>query len=259
LTPYPAFTNYPSHQWAAGWLGGRKGEIMQTVAVTMSSRSLLKVGKFHLASVGRGPETQGLGAAFKPAHDALVAARAARELAEDALIEPRANARFAEAALEAVLRDVAAEAHSQDRKSSGELAFKAIFPNGLDAEVRPRGPGQLTVATALRSRLESQPAAAAVKAAKLKDLDAAMATLGSALETRRMAQQALGLARANEDGARETFVSSYDSNAGAIRQIFPRNRARQDLYFDQIRAEQAADDDQQETAGPSAGGDSKKT
>jgi hypothetical protein len=238
--------------------GGRKGEIMQTVAVTMASRALLKVGKYHLAALGRNQETQGLASAFKPAHDALVAARAAREQAEDALIGPRANARFAEAALEATLRDVAAEAHSQDRKTSGELAFKAIFPNGLDAEIRPRGPSQFTVATALRARLDSQPTAAAVKALKLKDLDAALATLGSALEARRMAEQALGLARANEDGARETFVSSYDSNAGAIRQIFPRNRPRQDLYFDQIRAEQVADDDQQEPAAPSTSTDSKK-
>ncbi len=232
---------------------------MQTVSVTMASRSLLKVGKYHLVTVGRSPETQGLGTAFKPAHDGLAAARAARELAEDALIEPRANVRFVEAELEMVLRDIADEAHRQDRRASGELAFKAIFPNGLDAEVRPRGPGQLTVATALRVRLDSLPAAAAVKAVKLKDLDAAMAALGAALEARRMAEQALGLARANEDGARETFVSSYDSNAGAIRQLFPRNRARQNLYFDQIRAEPSADDEQQEPAAPSASTDSKKT
>lgn len=56
-------------------------------------------------------------------------------------------------------------------------------------------------------------------------------------------EQALGIARANEDGARETFVSSYDSNAGAIRQMFPRNRARQNLYFDQFRGGASASED----------------
>ena len=82
-----------------------------------------------------------------------------------------------------------------------------------------------------------------MKELSLKELDTAMAALGGVLEARRMAEQALGLARAVEDGARETFVSSYDSNACAIRQKFPRNRARQDLYFDQFRAGQSASDD----------------
>jgi hypothetical protein len=34
--------------------------------------------------------------------------------------------------------------------------------------------------------------------------------------------------------ARERFVSAYDSNIGAIRQLFPRDRATQELHFDQI-------------------------
>jgi hypothetical protein len=226
---------------------------MQTVTVTMASRPLLKAGKYHLAALGRGQETQGLATAFKPAQDALTSARTKREQAEDALSEPRTLARFAEMALEVILRDIAAKAHEFDRKAGGELVFKAIFPMGLDPVVRPRGDGQMTAATALRGRLDSQPAAAPVKALLLKDLDAALAALGTALESRRMAEQALGLARAAEDGARETFVSSYDSNAGAIRQMFPRNRPRQDLYFDTIRAEQTTGEDGQEAEPTSTG------
>ncbi len=60
----------------------------------------------------------------------------------------------------------------------------------------------------------------------------------------------MGLARAVEDGARETFVSSYDSNAGAIRQMFPRNRSRQDLYFDPFRGGQDSGDDDVVTTDP---------
>ena len=41
-------------------------------------------------------------------------------------------------------------------------------------------------------------------------------------------------ARAIESGARERFVSAYDSNIGAIRQLFPRDRAQQDLHFDEV-------------------------
>jgi hypothetical protein len=223
---------------------------METVTVRMASRPLLKAGKYHLAACARDQATQGLGTAFKPAHDALDTARIRREQAEDALVEPRMQARFAETALELVLRDIAAKAHDFDRKASGDLVFKAIFPNGLDAEVRPRGAGQLTAAMAFRGRLDVQASAAPVKALLLKDLDAALDTLGSALESRRMGENALGLARAAEDGARETFVANYDSNAGAIRQMFPRNRARQALYFDSLHPEQGTAEDDNETETP---------
>jgi len=216
---------------------------MQTVAVTMASRPLLRVGKYHLAALGQNETTKGLALAFRPTVDALAAAKATREQAEDDLIGPRASARFAESALEAVLREIAATARNHDHKEGGDLVFRSIFPNGLDAEIRPRGAAQLSSSTALRERLNSQRPAAAVKAQVLKDLDAALATLSAALEARRLAEQALGIARAAEDGARETFVSSYDSNAGAIRQMFPRNRPRQDLYFDQFRTGQSATDD----------------
>lgn len=93
----------------------------------------------------------------------------------------------------------------------------------------------------------------------LKDLDTALAALGSALESRRMAEQALGIARAAEDGARETFVSSYDSNAGAIRQLFPRNRERQDMYFDRVRTGPSSSDDESNSPDPTPPGPGTNT
>jgi hypothetical protein len=41
-------------------------------------------------------------------------------------------------------------------------AFKALFPNGLDAELCPVGASQVASAVALRERLATQPAAARV-------------------------------------------------------------------------------------------------
>jgi hypothetical protein len=116
----------------------------------------------------------------------------------------------------------------------------------------------LTVSTALRDRLNSQPAAAAVKAQALQQLDDALAGLDTAIEAKREAERTLVTARAAEDGARATFVSGYDSNAGAIRQMFPRNRVRQDLHFDQFRTEQGGDNggngDKGGEAQPATGG-----
>jgi len=231
---------------------------MQIPLAKAASQLLLDLGNFHLAALDQGETTKALGNTFKSTVDALAAAKAAREQAEQGLIKPRVAARFAEYALECVLREVASLAHNADNRADGDLVFKAIFPNGLDAEVRPRGVTQLTVSTALRERLDSQPAAAAVKAQVMKDLDTKLSALGTAIEAKRGAERALVTARAAEDGARANFVSGYDSNAGAIRQMFPRNRVRQDLHFDQFRTEQGADNggdgDKGNDVPPAAGG-----
>ncbi|HEY5281738.1 MAG TPA: hypothetical protein VIM14_03015 [Polyangia bacterium] len=62
--------------------------------------------------------------------------------------------------------------------AGGELAL--LFPNGLDAELRPIGPSQAAAAVALRERLNSQPAEAKVKAQAMDDFDKALATFKSA-------------------------------------------------------------------------------
>jgi hypothetical protein len=222
---------------------------MQIPLAKMASASLLSLGHFHLAAVGQDEATKELAGDFKPSVDGLATAKTAREQAEQGLINPRVAAKFAEYTLECVLREIASLAKIADNKAGGDMVFKAIFPNGLDPEVRPRGAAQLAASSALRGRLDSQPAAAAVKAQVLKNLDTALAAVSTALTARKAAEQALAHARAVEDGARETFVSAYDSNAGAIRRLFPRNRVRQDLHFDQFRTAAAA-----EASGTTGGG-----
>jgi hypothetical protein len=80
-----------------------------------------------------------------------------------------------------------------------------------------------------------------IKTQALAEADTAVTAVSNALTARKAAEQTLANARAAEDGARETFVSAYDANAGAIRRLFPRNRVRQDLHFDQFRTATAAD------------------
>jgi hypothetical protein len=50
-----------------------------------------------------------------------------------------------EAGLEVAL-EVALLAHGEDNSATGGPAFKALFPNGLDAELRPIGPSQVAAA-----------------------------------------------------------------------------------------------------------------
>jgi hypothetical protein len=96
--------------------------------------------------------------------------------------------------------------------------------NGLDAEVLPRGPAQLSASTALRERQNSQRPAAAVRDQLLKDLDAALAALA----------------------AREKHSFRPTTATRALFGRCSRATARQDLYFDQFRAGQSAFDDNNE-------------
>jgi hypothetical protein len=90
------------------------------------------------------------------------------------MTNPRVAVRFSENALEPAIRQVALLAHGADNNATGGPAFNALFPNGLDAELRPIGPSQVAAAAALRERLDTQPAAAKVKAQVMDSFDKAL-------------------------------------------------------------------------------------
>jgi hypothetical protein len=62
----------------------------------------------------------------------------------------------------------------------------------------------------------------------MDDFDKALSVLKSAIDARQAGDSKVSQSRASESGARERFVSAYDSNIGAIRQMFPRDRTQQD-------------------------------
>ena len=207
---------------------------MQSVKPAMASDKMLGLGRYHLAALAWSECTKALVSAFRPAHDELQTATTARVEAEMGMTDLRIAAAFSENALEREIRKVALLAHGADNNATGGPAFKALFPNGLDAELRPIGLSQVGVATALRDRLDSQPAAAKVKAQIMADFDKALAAFRLAIDARQAGDTKVSQARATEFGARQRFVSAYDSNIGAVRQLFPRDRAQQSLYFDEV-------------------------
>jgi len=123
----------------------------------------------------------------------------------------RVDVSFAEDAVERAIRQVALLAHGADNNATSGSAFKALFPNGLDAELRPIGASQIAAAVALRERLNTQAAAAKVKAQVMDDFDKSLAAFKSAIDARQAGDAKVSQARATELGARERFVSAYDS------------------------------------------------
>jgi len=215
---------------------------MRTINPAAASDTMLSSGSNHLIALSQTEETKPLISAFQPAHDELEAAATARVHAEKAMGVPRITGRFLEKALERVIREMALLAHTADNNTTTGPTFKALFPNGLDGELSPVGAAQLTSAKNLRARLDSQPAAAKIKAQLMDKFDEALSAFKSAVEGRQTAENTLNLARAAEFGARERFVKAYDSNIGAIRQLFPRDRDQQDLYFDEAPTRRSSSD-----------------
>jgi len=154
---------------------------MRSVKPAMASETMLDLGRYHLAALAQSEGTKQLASAFQSVQDELQTATTARLEAEKAMTVPRVAVRFSENALERAIRQVALLAHGADNNATSGPAFKALFPNGLDAELRPIGPSQVAAAVALRERLNTQPAAAKVKAQAMDDFDKSLAAFKSAI------------------------------------------------------------------------------
>jgi hypothetical protein len=217
---------------------------------------MLDLGRYHLAALAQSEETKALASAFQARQSTLRTATAARVEAEQSMTELRVGVSFAENGLERAIRQVALLAHTVDNNATSGPAYKALFPEGLDPELRPIGQSQVDAAVALRDRLDSQPAAANVKAQAMDAFDKALAAFKSALAARAAGEANVDQARAVEKGAREGFASAYDANMGAIRQLFPRDRVQQNLYFDDVGGSRSSAGDDNDNPGPTGSGSS---
>jgi hypothetical protein len=208
----------------------------------LSTERVLGLGRFHLAALAESEETRGVRAAFEPAHLALETAYRARLEAEDELVTPRVRLRFAEKRAEEALRRLANAAADLDGKRGGAI-YNALFPSTLTAETSPRAAAQRDAVERVRQRLESQSTASALRDPHLTSLATAITSMTAALDARKTAAEAVGVARAREDAAHDDFSRAYDASAGELRRIFPRDRAQQDLYFDSARRRGGAEDE----------------
>jgi hypothetical protein len=233
---------------------------MRSIKAATASETMLDLGRYHLAALVRSEGTKPLASAFQPVQGELQTAADARVQAEKAMTDLHVGVSFTEDAVERAIRQASLLAHAVDNNATSGPAYKALFPDGLDAELRPIGASQVAAAITLRERLDTQPAAVKVKAQVMDGFDKALSAFRSALEAREAGETKVSQARAVELAARERFVSAYDSNIGALRQMFPRDRRQQNLYFDNIGPSHAsADDSDDNTSTPSTPTTDSKT
>jgi hypothetical protein len=233
--------------------GGLHGSLtgMEIPTPALASPSLLALGSYLLSALRFTPDTAPLVDSFQPTHAALAAAAGVTRAAEEALVPARVAVVFAERQLEVAIRAVGFSAQTADGGRGGKI-FTALFPRGLTAELRPRAQAQLDAALALARRLEAQSTAAPVRAERGAMFAAAVEAMDKALADRREASDALGTARAREMAVREDYTRAYDSIAGELKVVFPRDRAQQNLYFDAVRSRPSREDDVEEPADPQA-------
>jgi hypothetical protein len=170
-----------------------------------------------------------------------------------ALIPLRFGVKIIDFKADAVVRSVKRAADD-----AGKEISEAIFPNGMTPIIRPVGQTQVEALRGLEGRI------AAVSRwseweANLARVVGVRTEYETALTQRKEAMIAAAAKRAVRNAAKGDFLDLFASIAGAVREVFPRDRKRQDVFFDVLRtarkagAEIAEDFDQLED--DSDGGD----
>jgi hypothetical protein len=79
-------------------------------------------------------------------------------------------------------------AHTVDNNTTTGPAIKSLFPSGREADVKPGGTAQISVAVTLRERLDSQPAATKVKVQVMNKFDQSFTAFKRAIDGRQAAK-----------------------------------------------------------------------
>jgi HAMP domain-containing protein len=215
---------------------------MRTPNGSVGSPRLLALGQFLLAALLQESSTTTLAATFRPAFLALQAAASATAAALDATIHPRVALRFAERKVEEAIRGLARAAQALDSGKARGPITTALFPQGINAEVKPTGPAQLELARGVLNRLLAQSTAATLRGAHEPVLRTAIDEMTTQLAARDAATAAYDVAMARELAARADFCRAYDSMAGTIRSLFPKDRTAQGVFFDGPRSRKGSPD-----------------
>ena len=180
------------------------------------------------------------------------------EAATTALVDAQAAYRATSLALVAIrlevkLMDLRADDEVRKLKRAADSVARDVssfvFPKGLTPIVRPLGQTQVAALRALEGRI----AAATKWAERQQAVDRVVAVreqYEAALANRQEAMVVNAAQRATRDGIKEDFLDAFAAVAGAVRELFPRDRRRQDVFFDVLRTSRSSNDDTDEPDEP---------
>jgi hypothetical protein len=186
------------------------------------------------ALFGAGPETSArlaaLATTLSEATDVLVGAQAEYRAAVIALIGARVEVKLVDLEADDVVRSVKRAADE-----AGKDVAAMVFEGGITPIVRPVGQTEVKTLRALEGRI-----AAATrwpdKAAQAARVEAVRTAYEAALEARALGMRQAADKRAVRDAIPEDYLDTFVRVAAGVKDLFPRDRARQDVFFDSLRS-----------------------
>jgi hypothetical protein len=181
-----------------------------------------------------------LAAKLVAARDALATAERNYAAAEADMLSARVGVMFANHVADEGIKQSQRAAELAEGEARGPLVTH-LFPMGTNAIVRLIGSTQVKEMRELEARFDgllSQWPEAQIEKDKISWL---RERYELAVTVRMNAAQALNDARSLRDLAKEDFLDVYAEIANRIRAIFPRNRKKQDLFFDAVTERSNAD------------------
>lgn len=167
------------------------------------------------------------------ARDKLAQAEQAFNDAEAHVLPMRVNVRFADHESDECIKQRKRAAQMADGETEGPFAVH-LFPHGTTPVTRPVGAAQIKEMRALEGRydalLDRWPNALTEK----NIVTTLRQSYELALAERATAEQAVIDTKAARDLAKDDFLNVYAEIANRVRALFPRNKPKQDVFFDAV-------------------------
>jgi hypothetical protein len=187
---------------------------------------------------------ESLAASLATATEALNSAQDVYKKSVLALIRGRVDLKLVDLKADEIVRSVKRAADD-----AGEDVSGAVFPNGITPIIKPIGPAEVDALAALDARILAT-AKWPAKDAQHARVAAVYAEYKAALEARRTGMGEAAQKRALRDAAREDFLDTFAAVAAGVRSTFLRDRARNEVFFDTVRAKSVVDDTADEPDDP---------
>jgi hypothetical protein len=187
-----------------------------------------------------------LAARMLAAGETLDAAQRSYEAAVRAVLPARVDVKYENFASDQCVRRTQKRAELADDRSNGPIAT-AVFPDGSAAVVRLQGASQVAEMKDLEGRIKAIQDRWAEAPAAMAEVAEHRQRYDDTLEARRAAGQAARDLRAARNAEKARFLETYTEIARRVQAEFPRDKAMQDLFFDDVRGRstsQVADGDQ---------------
>ncbi len=139
-----------------------------------------------------------------------------------------------------ILVDLRADAVARSAKRSADEAGKdvaaMVFPDGITPIVRPVGQSEVDALIKLEARVLAATSRWSEATAIHERIVQVRTRYEAALALRATALNAAASKRALRDAAKEDFLDTYAKVASAIKGLFPRDKALQDIFFEDVRS-----------------------